>query len=318
MCCQHIAENIHKKFGKQYRAPFWQIARAGSQRAFDIAVQALQNEAPVVEEYISSIGYDSFAFACFPRPRFGHDQSNIVESINSVWREIRELPPLQLLNRIYHWSLTAWYERHHVQLVPGNLILSNTAYKDYKRQELAARSFRVQPSSDTTFLVTTAKGSQYIVSLPPVNPDRLQGSCSCGKYEDYLLPCCHAIACILYLSRDPFLYFSRYYDWDTSLSTYDRPIQPVTIQGLQVLATRDPIRPPFKRVKRGRPRIARIRTNQEETRLYICSVCRQSGHNRRVCPNQPVEHGRAQRARDRLVEGEYSLIFEYKADNNRQ
>jgi hypothetical protein len=26
-------------------------------------------------------------------------------------------------------------------------------------------------------------------------------------------------------------------------------------------------------------------------------VCLQSGHNRRVCPNQPVEHGRAQRAR---------------------
>ena len=84
MCCQHIAENIHKKFGKQYRAPFWRIARAGSQRAFDIAVQALQNEALVVEEYISSIGYDSFAFACFPRPRFGHDTSNIVESINLV------------------------------------------------------------------------------------------------------------------------------------------------------------------------------------------------------------------------------------------
>jgi hypothetical protein len=26
MCCQHIAENIHKKFGVQYKAPFWQIA----------------------------------------------------------------------------------------------------------------------------------------------------------------------------------------------------------------------------------------------------------------------------------------------------
>jgi hypothetical protein len=35
-------------------------------------------------------------------------------------------------------------------------------------------------------------------------------------------------------------------------------------------------------------------------------VCRQAGHNRRICPNQPVEHGRAQRARDRLVvEGKY-------------
>ena len=46
MCCQHIAENIHKKFGREYKAPFWQIARAGSDIAFDIAVQALQRDAP--------------------------------------------------------------------------------------------------------------------------------------------------------------------------------------------------------------------------------------------------------------------------------
>ena len=63
-------------------------------RAFDKAVQALQNEALEVEEYISSIGYETFAFARFPRPRFGHDTSNIAESTNSAWCEIRELPPL--------------------------------------------------------------------------------------------------------------------------------------------------------------------------------------------------------------------------------
>ena len=88
MCCQHIAENIHKKFGMQYKAPFWQIARAGTGRAFDIAVQALQTDAPEVEEYIASIGYKNFAFTRFPLPRFGHVTSNIVESTNSAWREI--------------------------------------------------------------------------------------------------------------------------------------------------------------------------------------------------------------------------------------
>src|SRR5712671_3520414 len=67
MCCQHIAENIHKRFGKEYKAPFWAIARAQSQSAFDTAVQALQRDAPQVEEYIASIGYESFASPCFPR-----------------------------------------------------------------------------------------------------------------------------------------------------------------------------------------------------------------------------------------------------------
>ena len=101
MCCQYIAENIHKRFSKEYKAPFWAIARAQSQSTFDTAVQALQRDAPQVEEYIASIGYESFAFTRFPRPRFGHNISNIVELTNSMWRKIRELPPLQLLDGIY-------------------------------------------------------------------------------------------------------------------------------------------------------------------------------------------------------------------------
>jgi hypothetical protein len=66
ICCQHIAENIHKKFGREYKAPFWQIACVLTQSAFDIAVQALQRDSLEVKEYISSIGYNTFAFACFP------------------------------------------------------------------------------------------------------------------------------------------------------------------------------------------------------------------------------------------------------------
>jgi hypothetical protein len=84
MCCQNIAENIHKKFGIQYKAPFWQITRAVSERAFDIAVQVLQRDALQVKEYISSIGYENFAFIHFPCPRFSYNTSNIVESTNSA------------------------------------------------------------------------------------------------------------------------------------------------------------------------------------------------------------------------------------------
>jgi hypothetical protein len=160
-------------------------------------------------------------------------------------------------------------------------------------------------------LVTTTHATQYIVSLPPITEvDRLQGSCSCRKYDEFGAPCSHAIACILYLGRDPFQHFSRRYKWDISLRTYKDPIQPVLIQGLQELAG-DSIRPPVKKTKRGRPKIARIRANYgTEKRTYNCSVCLQSGHNRRICPNQPVEHGRAQRAQDQLVvEGKYSLLL---------
>ena len=160
-------------------------------------------------------------------------------------------------------------------------------------------------------MVTTTHATQYIVSLPPITEvDRLQGSCSCRKYDEFGAPCSHAIACILYLGRDPFQHFSRRYKLDISLRTYKDPIQPVLIQGLQELAG-DSIRPPVKKTKRGRPKIARVRANYSTKKcIYKCSVCLQSGHNRRICPNQPIEHGRAQRARDRLVaEGKYSLFL---------
>jgi hypothetical protein len=132
MCCQHIAENVHKKFGLGYKALFWQIARASIQSAFGLAVEALKRDAPQVKEYISSIGYNTFAFTCFRYPRFGHDTSNIVESTNSVWRDIRELPPLQLLHGIYPWYITTFRKRRDLKLTPGNSMLSNSAYRGYK------------------------------------------------------------------------------------------------------------------------------------------------------------------------------------------
>ena len=46
MCCQLIAEDIHKKFGREFKAPFWQIARAQSEDNFNTAMQALQREPP--------------------------------------------------------------------------------------------------------------------------------------------------------------------------------------------------------------------------------------------------------------------------------
>jgi hypothetical protein len=132
MCCQHIAENIHKKFGREYKAFFWRIARASTQSTFDLAVEALKRDAPQVEEYILSIGYENFAFTRFPWPRFGHDTSNIVESTNSVWQDIRELLPLQLIHGIYQWYITTFRKRRDLKLTPRNSILSNSAYRGYK------------------------------------------------------------------------------------------------------------------------------------------------------------------------------------------
>ena len=152
------------------------------------------------------------------------------------------------------------------------------------------------------------RGAEFIVDLLPIAESLGQGSCSCIKYQEYQALCSHAIACIQSCGLHPYSYFHLYYKWVTIQETYEFPIRPVTIQGLEVLQVGNiqPLSAPIRKPKRGRPKVAQIRaTYRTETRVYNCSVCLQPGHNRRICPNQPVGHGRAQRARHQLVEGKY-------------
>jgi hypothetical protein len=101
-------------------------------------------------------------------------------------------------------------------------------------------------------MVTTSQGIDYIVNLPPEDIlNRLgalhKGSCSCGRYRDYQAPCVHAIACITDLGADPYAYFYPYYRWEVSKRTYQAPLLPVTLQGLQPLEGHDEVLPPIKR-----------------------------------------------------------------------
>jgi hypothetical protein len=59
-----------------------------------------------------------------------------------------------------------------------------------------------------------------------------QGSCSCDKSIEH--PCSHAIACIRYLGQDPNKYFALYYKWKSLQRTYELPLQPVTLEGLNL------------------------------------------------------------------------------------
>jgi hypothetical protein len=105
-----------------------------------------------------------------------------VESTNPVWRDIRELPPLQLINRIYQWYIKTFYKRRDLKITPGNSMLSNSVYRGYKSRESVARSYHVLSASPASFLVTTAKGAEFLVNLPARAIGELLGSCSYRKY----------------------------------------------------------------------------------------------------------------------------------------
>ena len=154
-------------------------------------------------------------------------------------------------------------------------MLSNSAYRGYKSRESLARSYHVLAASQTSFLVTTDKGAEFLVSLPARALGELLGSCSYKKYQDYLAPCSHAISCILQIGQDPYEYFFMYYGWETSNLIYEQSIKLVTIQGLKILRNEadQEVLPPIKRAKRGRPKWLEFGLLTKRINVYIYAQC---------------------------------------------
>jgi hypothetical protein len=211
--------------------------------------------------------------------------------------------------------ISTWYQRLRVKLVEGNRFLSNAAYTSYKFRETSARTYKVSPSSDTKFLVETPRGHTRIVELPTLEHDegfdsktegidyhlwdsQKGGDCTCGMWEEYDCVCSHAIAAILFIRKDPFDYITFKYKLRYYRETYSFPVEPVTLEDLVPDLT---ILPPIKKQRAGRPKTVRIRNRYLKKVMKKCGTCREFGHYKNRCPNQPVAHGRAQRAHDRNI-----------------
>ena len=91
---------------------FWAAVYACTSAAFKAALTKIRELKAGCAEYIEAIPATSWATYAFPAPRYGHITSNIVESANSMWKDARELPALELLVRVWQSSMTTFYERN--------------------------------------------------------------------------------------------------------------------------------------------------------------------------------------------------------------
>jgi hypothetical protein len=79
---------------------FWNVTRAYTKAAFDIALEVLQNKKPTAAQYLDKIRYALWARYAFPTFCFGHNTSNIIKSLNSAWDRLRFLLVLQMIDGI--------------------------------------------------------------------------------------------------------------------------------------------------------------------------------------------------------------------------
>jgi hypothetical protein len=78
-CCQHLADNIAKRYGAACRPLFWACAYAKSLDAYETAALALRQHHVAAADWLHAIDKQSWAAHAFPAPRFGNLTFNCYE-----------------------------------------------------------------------------------------------------------------------------------------------------------------------------------------------------------------------------------------------
>lgn len=276
-CCRHILNNIRSRFGARMENPFWACVYAKVRGQFEEALSNVAETSEGCAEYIDTVEHQAWARYAFPGRRYGMVTSNLVESANSMFGAIRELPILSLLSGIWDHQMAVFYERS--LLAEQASHLAPRPLTRFQASLDGSRFLQASPSSRTAGIVFRPGSTErFAVQLPS---GTMAGRCSCFEYYEHSLPCAHACALARELGMDPLTLVDEAYTAASYAATYSVPYPPVVLEGL----SRDNLAPPTTRRPRGRPVRIRIRSTGEVPyrRRNRCSICGQLGHNRTRC-----------------------------------
>jgi hypothetical protein len=278
-CAQHIAANIQSRYGIAARELWWPMVYARTKQEYDIALQALKAHNHHAGIYAQKINPELYAAYAFPVPRFGHNTSNIVESLNGSWKDIRNMTPLHMLCSIWSTVMETVANRQNRQFKEA--IICQAIKHLFDKRLATARRYQVILSSSTVFQVTNEEGKDYIVNLR-------KKTCSCAQFREYGGPCSHAIQAAKAVQVDPYTLFREEYLVSEYKQGYRYSIPPILFQDLAM----NHIQPPLVTRRAGRPPTKRVRKRtalQDRTNRCSNVWCRERGHNKRSCQTVETE-----------------------------
>jgi hypothetical protein len=190
ICAYHLIDNFTTKFSRTLKPLFWRIFRVNSKARFEALIDELQEINSLAAQYLLDAQPELWAKAYFVSTCFGHDTSNVVESINKVLKLDRELPILQFLDSLWNRIMDQRFQRLELA-VSAHESEKWTPWARNKLQEhrLLARMNTVVIRSETQGLVRQPNDNVYTVDL-------ITKTCSCTIFQENGIPCGHAITTI--------------------------------------------------------------------------------------------------------------------------
>lgn len=289
LCMRYVTESVSREF-KNCRLVqlVWKAAYATSVVTFKEKMAEIEEISPEAAKWIQQFPPPRWALAFSDGIRYGRLSSN-VEEFNKWILEARELPIVQVIERI-HGRLTTEFEERRRKSNSWSSILAPSAEKRMSEAINLASTYQVLRSDEVEFEIISPERSD-IVNIGT-------RSCSCCDWQLYGIPCSHAIAALVSCRKDVYALTEKYFTVESYRETYLPQLHPITgrIEWKRVgegLVEDDVqvVRPPRFRRRPGRPEKKRVCIDDQnrEKHTVHCSRCNQTGHYKTTCKAEFAE-----------------------------
>ena len=273
------------------RQMFWKAVRCTTPQEFQRIMREMEAEKPQAAHDFQAVGVQKFCTAFIStRTTSPATDNNVCESFNNYILLSRSMPIIEMLEYIRTAVMHRIVKKRN-KIAGSSDELCPKIRKRLDKIILSSRKCTPRTSDDYKYEVRS-RGHQFVVDLRA-------RTCACRYWDVTGIPCPHAVSCIHSENWDPAYFVSPWFKREKYIDAYSRSISPMDSKILWRYNECDYLFPPLVRRQPGRPKKNRIIDNSEidPTRpsssrrgvRMTCSICGQTGHNRKSCTQRRVE-----------------------------
>ena len=201
-----VTKHTNKKVIKK---AWWAFPYAKNEADWNSAVRKMREVGgQEVIDYIEKLDKSKFCAWKLPGPRYGHTSSDIVESQNSHIRELREMGIMELLDALwtrssrkrqvtYEKSIKWQEQQDRYTPFACKKIMANTLWSRKGAQHAVITAHRPGEKVLEARIVCQYDGIGEIIHTVRCQ----EYYCTCRQFQEWLLPCSHAITAIHFAKR---------------------------------------------------------------------------------------------------------------------
>ena len=268
----------------------WRAASAHQVRNFESMMWQIKEENIEAHAYLMEIPLDKWTVSHDDGKRWGVLTTNLSESFNGVLKKARDLPVTAMI-RLSLEQTIEWYTRRsqiaHQLAEQNELWTGRFKIKWEKNYESSKRHFVFDWNIPTgvyevrSIQVDGTGGNPHCVSLN-------ERKCDCGKWVNLHFPCSHVMKVTDRIGGLARNFVSEHFTIENYVATYSGSFSPIGHESYWPSPCFTMRSNEFYRCP-NRPRTTRIHNEMDRSfTVYerACGLCRQTGHDRRQCPNR--------------------------------